>query len=279
MTMRSMWNGTLTFGMIVIPVRLGPVAAGNELELHQYHRADGGRVAMKRTCSLDGEEIGYGDTARGYEAPNGQVVLLEDSDIALAFGNKTKEARVVMFTDAGQLPRTAHQSTYMIEPDKGGAGAYALLAEALKRTGKVAVVSFAVRERESMGTVFTDGNGYLFLERLNWAADVRAPDFIAPPVTDENQVDIAENLISLSTGEFDWASYKDASAAALADVIRAKIETGQVTGVPSRAGASLAPADLGEALAASVEAAKAARAVVPASRRRPSRAKGARAAA
>jgi len=258
--MRSVWDGAISFGMVVIPVKLLPATSDSGgLELHRVRRSDGSRVKMRRYAEADGPdgpEVPWEDTVMGYETGNGTTVLVEESDFTLAYGEKNRAARVITFIPAGSLPRVAHESTYYVQPGKGGDGAYALLAEALKRTGKVAVVSVAVRARQALALLYPDERGYLLLERLQWAADVGTPPFEAPSGVSEDQVEAAENLIALSSAPFDWAAQEDASASALADVIARKAETGQVVGTPTAPGTGAAPADLMAALAASVEAAK-----------------------
>lgn len=264
MTMRSIWTGTLSMGPVVLPVRLGTVAAEDKLPLHQVRKSDGSRIEMKRFALADGAEVPYSDVVKGYETANGQVVLVTDSDFELAYGAKNREAKITGFTPLSSVPRTAAETSYYVEPAKGGEKAYRLLAMALERQGKAAVVSIAVRQREAEALLYPV-NGYLVLERLQWAENVRTPDFAVPSqdVTDA-EVELAESYIALLSGEWDWAQQRDTSAQALADVIQAKAETGQVVGVPAerKAGSVTAPADLEAVLRASVEAAKAAKAPV-----------------
>jgi DNA end-binding protein Ku len=151
----------------------------------------------------------------------------------------------------------AHESTYVVQPSgKGAEQAYAVLAEALRRSGKMAVVSVAVRKRAALALLYPGENGYLVLERLQWAASVGTPPFEAPAGAPEDMIEAAQNLIGLSAKPFDWTAQEDTSAKALAGVIQAKIETGQVTGTPVAPGTGASPAGLMAALAASVEAAK-----------------------
>jgi DNA end-binding protein Ku len=262
--------------MAVIPVSLGTVVSKDELPLHRVRRSDGSRVRQPYTAEADGQPVAFADTVMGYDAGNGTVVLVEDSDFDLAYGEKNRNARIVAFVPAGSLPRTAHEASYYVEPGKGGEQAYQLLATALRRSGKAAVVSVAVRKREALALLYPTGDGYLVLERLQWASAVKKPDFAAPSgLVAENGVELAENYISLMTEPFDWTAQADTSAQALADVIRAKAETGQVIGAPAAPlpGTPTDPADLMAALTASVEQAKAAKAPVRKPRARKPRAR------
>jgi DNA end-binding protein Ku len=271
MTVRSIWTGTLAMGPLVLPVKLGTVAGEDKLPLHQVRKSDGSRIEMKRFAVADGREVPYSDVVRGYETVSGQVVLVTDADFELAYGAKNREARITGFTPRDSVPRTAADTSYYVEPGKGGEKAYRLLATALERQGKAAVVSVAIRQREAQALLYPV-NGYLVLERLQWAENLRLPDFAAPSekVT-EAEIELAENYISLLSGEWNWTAQKDTSAQALADVIQAKAETGQVVGTPAerKPGSTTAPADLEAVLRASVEAAKAAKAPAPAPVRKP----------
>jgi DNA end-binding protein Ku len=253
-----MWTGTVSWNMLVIPVKLYK-AVGDDSgpELHQFRKSDGSPIGFRRYAKADGAEVAYDDVRKGYELGNGQVVLLEDTDFELAYGAKFKQAGITAFIPAGSLPRIANDTSYYVAPDKNGERAYELLAAVMTRQSVAAIVSFAVREREAMGMLYANENGYLVLERLAWAADVRDPGFAAPQTgVLEQEIAQAEALVSLMTGEFNWNAAVNTSAQALMDVIQAKTETGQVTGTPAAAvpGTATAPGDIMAALTASVAA-------------------------
>lgn len=260
--MRSIWTGTIGYGPLVLPVKLGTVVTEERTELHQVRRSDGSRINFRRFAAADGKEVPYSEVAKGYIMPDSRVVVLEDADFEEAFGGKSREAKILSFTDAAQVPRSAAASSYYVQPGKGAEKAYALIAEAMKRAGKTAVVSFAMREREALALLYTDGNGYLVLERLHWAAEVKKPDFEAPGTGLLSETDIAltENLVTEMTGTFDWTGKADESEERLARVIQAKAETGQALGIPAAPGSNEAPGDLEAQLKAAVETAKAAKA-------------------
>jgi DNA end-binding protein Ku len=146
-----------------------------------------------------------------------------------------------------------------VQPGPGGEKAYALLARTMADTGTAAVVSVAIRQRESLALLYAGRDGYLILERLNWAADVRKPDFAAPDAAlSEAELGLAENLVTQMSKPFDWASFRDESTEKLEKIVQAKLETGQVTGAPAaRTGGSPTPAqDLMAVLQASVAESK-----------------------
>lgn len=257
--MRSVFTGVLSVATLVLPVKLGTVVSDDSLELHRYRKSDASRIRMKRVAEADGEAVEWDDTQPGYELGDRTVVLLDDDDLARAFGEKSKNVTVVTFLDAGRLPRTASSASYYVQPVKGSEKGYALLAETMKRTGKSAAVTVKLRDRDSYALLYTDGHGYLILERLHWASEVKRPDFDAPSADlTATDLDLAENLVTQMSGPFAWETLKDESAARLDAVIQAKAETGQAVGTPAPKAAAGAPtADLTAALLASVEQAKA----------------------
>ncbi|HEY1700776.1 MAG TPA: Ku protein [Trebonia sp.] len=263
--MRHIWTGTLTVAALAFPVSLGnAVSREDDLGLHQVRREDGSRIRMKRYAEADGPdgpEVDFADTARGYDTGTGQTVILEKEDFARAYGEKDKQVKVEMFTDASGLPRTAHETSYYVEPGESGKRAYAMLAQAMLRAGKAAVVSFAVRQREATGVLYATGEGYLVLERLQWAADVRRPDFTVPvPEFTSAETAMMDTFVETFTRPLEWEKYTDQSRENLAAVIQAKLETGQALGTPAVPSAVTPPQDIMAVLTASVEQAQQARA-------------------
>ena len=255
---RSIWAGAVSVSLISIPVTLGSASKDNYLGLHLVRKSDGSRIKFKRVAEADGEPVEWNDTAKGYDAPDGSLVVLDKADFERAYGEKNRKAEILMFTDAGNIPPLAVKSAYWVQPVKGGEREYALLAGALASTHKVAVLVFAMRERQSTAVLRAE-EGYLSLETLEWDSDLVRPDFPAPPQTaSEADQKLALTLIDSLTMKYDHASSVDKSAEAVMAVITAKIETGQVIRppmVPSTAVTGM-PADLTAILQASVDAQK-----------------------
>lgn len=265
---RSMWSGAVELvAGLSVPVKLSTAVTDSGPVLHQVRKSDGSRIRYQRFAQADGAEVPYADIEKGYELPDGRTVVLSDDDFRQAYGEKSRLAKIVQFTDRNYVPRTAAAASYYVEPDKGGEKAYALLAETMLRTGMVAIVSIALRQREAIAMLYTRGDGYLILERLNWAADVKEPDFAAPrPDLTAAEIDLAENLVTQMTSGFNWAAFEDKSEENLRRVIDAKTATGQAVG--SAAAPAGPPADMTELLAAAVAAEKAKRAPVSATRQK-----------
>ena len=260
--MRSIWAGAISFGMVVIPVKLYAATEQRDVAFRQVHREDGGRIQFRRVCSLDGQEVPYSDVAKGYELATGDVVVLTDEDmqdLPLATAHRID---VLHFSPSGQLDPILANKAYYLEPDPPGVRAYVLFRDALERSGRVAVAKVAIRQREALAALRVR-DGVLVLETLLWPDEIRTPDF---KFLDENvdvrsqELKMAASLIDTMTEDFDPSAYKDAYREALEALVQAKIEGNEVvrpagTGIPTEKPGG--PVDLTEVLRASVEAAKA----------------------
>ena len=263
--MRSIWSGAISFGLVVIPVKLFAATEQRDVAFRQVHREDGGRVQFRRFCSLDGQEVPYSDVAKGFELPTGDVVVLTDEDLADLPLATAHRIDVLHFAPSGQLDPILAAKSYYLEPEPAGTHAYVLFRDALERSGRVAVAKVAIRQREALAALRVR-EGVLVLETLLWPDEIRTPDFAFL----EEDMDIraqelkmAASLIDTMTEDFDPSEYHDAYREALEALVQAKIEGNEVVrppGVLAPSDTGKGPADLTETLRASVAAAKANRA-------------------
>jgi DNA end-binding protein Ku len=263
--MRSIWSGAISFGLVVIPVKLYAATEQRDVSFRQVHREDGGRIQFRRFCSVDGQEVPYSDVAKGYELATGDVVVLTDEDLKDLPLATAHRIDVLHFSPAGQLDPILANKAYYLEPEPAGVRAYMLFRDALERSGRVAVAKVAIRQREALGALRVR-DGVLVLETLLWPDEIRTPDF---GFLDENvdvrsqELKMAASLIDTMTEDFDPSVFHDAYREALEALVQAKIEGNDVVRpagtivAPEKSGG---PADLTETLRASVEAAKANRA-------------------
>src|SRR5271166_2866878 len=262
--MRSMWKGAVSFGLVMIPVRLYTATEQKDIAFRQVHREDGGRIRFRRFCSLDEQEVPYEDIAKGYELPDGEMVVLTEEDMAELPLPTTRNIEVVQFCPADQLDPILFNKSYYVEPEAAGTRAYSLLRDALEESGKVAIAQVALRQRESLA-ILRVREGVLVLETLLWPDEIRTPDF---KFLDEDvevrsqELKMAASLIDTMTEDFDPTAYKDAYREALEALVQAKIEGNELVRPAPGISAEKAggPADLTETLRASVAAAKANRA-------------------
>ena len=174
--MRSIWAGAISFGLVVIPVKLYAATEQRDITFRQVHRKDGARIQFRRFCTLDGEEVPYSDIAKGYELPTGDMVVLTDEDLADLPLVTAHRIEVLHFAPAAQVEPIYAAKSYYTEPDPTGARAYVLFRDALEASGKVAVAKVALRQREALAALRVRER-VITLETLLWPDEVRKPDF------------------------------------------------------------------------------------------------------
>ena len=256
--MRSIWKGAISFGLVSIPVKLYSATEEKDVSFHQVHRDDGGRIRYKRVCQIDGEEVPYSDIAKGYELSNGEVVVLTDDDFADLPLTTSRAIDVLEFVPLEQVDPMYFAKSYYLEPDAAGAKPYVLLREALERSGRVALVKIALRQRESLATLRVR-DGVFVLEMMLWPDEIRQPDF---GFLDDDievraqELKMAESLIESLSGDFVPEQYGDNYREALQALIEAKVEGREVVQPAEPASDTGTVVDLMAALRASVEAAK-----------------------
>ena len=257
--MRSMWKGAISFGLVMIPVRLYAATEQKDITFRQVHREDGGRIRFRRFCSIDDQEIPYEDIARGYELPTGEVVVLTDEDMADLPLPTTKAIEVLQFAPAEQLDPILFNRSYYVEPETAGARAYVLLRNALEQSGRVAVAQVALRQRESLATLRVR-DGVLVLETLLWPDEIRAADF---PFLEQDvevkpqELAMASSLIDSMTSGFDAAAFHDNYREALIELVEAKVAGRELLQPGTLEIAASPSVSLADALRASLAAQKA----------------------
>jgi DNA end-binding protein Ku len=256
--MRSIWRGAVSFGLVSIGVKLYSATEDHDVRFHQVHAEDGGRVKYKRVCSIDGEPVEYSEIAKGYELPDGQLVILTDEDFDELPLSTRREIDVLEFVEADQIDPIHFEKTYYLEPDGPATRPYVLLRDALENAGQVAITKIALRQRESLAALRVR-DGVLVLHTMRWPDEIRTPDF---GFLDEDisvrpqELQMAEALISSMSGDFDPTEFTDDYRAAMESLIEAKTTGGDVQPVPEVADTGAAVVDLMSALRASVERAR-----------------------
>jgi DNA end-binding protein Ku len=253
-----MWKGGISFGLVMIPVRLYAATEQKDIAFRQVHRADGGRIRFRRFCSVDGEEVPYEDVVKGYELSTGEMVILDDEDLADLPLPTTKSIEVLHFAPAEQLDPILFNRSYFVEPEAAGARAYVLLRDALEQSGRIAIAQVALRQRESLATL-RSRDGILVLETLLWPDEIRAATF--PFLQQEIEVrpqelTMASSLIDSMTSDFDPDAHHDGYREALIEVVDAKVQGRELT-QPSTLEIAAGPStSLADALKASLAAAQ-----------------------
>ena len=254
--MQSMWKGAISFGLVMIPVRLYAATEQKDLAFRQVHRPDGGRIKFRRFCSVCGEEVPYQDVAKGYELPTGEVVILDEDDLSSLPLPTMKSIEVLQFAPAEQIDPILFNRSYYIEPEAAGARAYVLLRDALAASGRVAVAQIALRQRESLATV-RGRDGVLVLETLLWPDEVRTATFGFQEQDVEvrpAELRMARSLIDSMTADFEPTEHHDRYREALTGLIEAKVRGAELLAPEPIEIAAGPAANLTEALRASLAA-------------------------
>jgi DNA end-binding protein Ku len=254
---QSVWKGSISFGLVSIPVRLFSATEEKDISFRQVHREDGGRIRYKRVCSVDGEEVPYSDIAKGYELPDGEMVVLDDDDFANLPITSSRAVEVLSFVPADQIDAVQMGKPYYCDPT-GDAKPYVLLRDALENAERVAVVKVALRQRERLA-VLRPRDGVLVMQTLLWPDEVRAAklDFLDDDVTVRPQeLTMAESYIAALSADFDPSEFADGYREALEEVIEAKVAGREVVTPEEQPASSGQVVDLMEALRRSVAEAK-----------------------
>jgi DNA end-binding protein Ku len=254
---QTIWKGAISFGLVTIPVRLYSATQERDVSFHQVHEKDGSRVRYRRVCEKEGKEIPYSEIAKGYELPDGGIVVLTKDDFAQLPLPSSKTIEVVKFVPAEEIDPIYFARAYYLKADGPGEKPYVLLRDALEAADQVALVKVALRNREALATLRSKDE-ILMLQTMMWPDEIRDTSSLAPSEdisVRPQEIEMAQSYIETLSGEFDPDEYSDSYREALEELIQAKVagqelvpaeeepETGQVI-------------DLMSALRASVEQAK-----------------------
>jgi DNA end-binding protein Ku len=257
--MRSIWKGSISFGLVNIAVKLYSATEEKDVAFHQVHREDGGRIRYKRVCTVDGEEVAYNDIAKGYELPDGEIVVLTDDDLAELPLTTSREIDVLQFVPLEQVDPIYFNKSYYLEPDPKATKAYVLLRDTLEESGKVAIVKVALRRREALATLRVR-EGVLTMETMLWPDEIRQPSFgflDESPEVRKQEMAMAASLVDSLSGDFDPSEYTDRYREAVESLIDAKVEGRDLVPAPETEVAGGGKVvDLVAALQASIDAAK-----------------------
>ena len=260
--MRAIWKGSISFGLVSIGVKLYTATEERDVSFHQVRRSDGSRVRYKRVAEADGEEVAYGDIAKGFQLPSGETVILTDEDFADLPLPTARVVDVLQFVPLEQIDPIYFAKSYYLEPEKNATKPYVLLRDALDASGQAGLVKVAIRNREQLATLRVR-EGVIVMETMIWPDEVREPAFAfldGDVEVRQQERQMAESLVASMSGDFDPTEYTDDYRAALQEVIDAKIEGREVVESEEPQPTAGNVVDLMSALKASVEAAKAGRA-------------------
>ncbi|MFI1028287.1 Ku protein [Streptomyces sp. NPDC020951] len=257
--MRATWKGAISFGLVTIPVQLFTATEEHDIPLRQVHEKDGSRVRLRRICEAEDSEIPYQEITKGYEAPDGSMIMLSDEDLADLPLPSKKLIDVLAFVDADSIdPLMFSKAYYVGTSDRAAAKPYALLKEALTESGQIAITKIAIRSRESLAVLRVHENT-LVLQTCLWPDEVRPATGVAPEediAIRPQELQMARSLMDMLSQEFDLSSLHDEYQDALQQVIEARLQGVEPPREEEAAPTSGKVLDLMAALEKSVRAAK-----------------------
>jgi DNA end-binding protein Ku len=253
----TIWSGSVTFGLVTIPVRLLTALHPRRAHFHQFHQADAGRIRYRHVCEKDGEELSNDQIVRGYEVSRDRFVLITDEELNGLEPQRSRSIDIDQFIQLGDIDPIYYDTTYYLVPGEGGDRSYRLLLHAMQDAGKAAIGSFVLRDKEHVVAIRPSGNA-LVLETLAFEAEVvHQEELEGLPAEEPNgrELEMARQVVDSMAGPFDPGQYRDEFTAKVDDLARKKAEGEEP--VPSRE-AEEPPkvVDLMEALQKSVDAAQ-----------------------
>ena len=256
--MRPLWNGSISFGLVSIPVHMyGAVESREGIEFTMLHKGDKSPIRYARICKQEGHEVAWEDIVKGYEYSDGQYVVFTPKDLAELEPEKSSTIDIQQFVREDTIDIRYFDKPYYLEPDKGGEKAYALLREALAKSGVTALARFVMHEREHLAVIKPVGR-VLVLEQMRFPTDLRQGSDLSLPTDSkvtERELEMAVKLVKQGTKPFIAEDYHDTYTEELEEKIKAKIKGKQ----PSRAKPvhrETEAGDLMSALKASLESPK-----------------------
>jgi DNA end-binding protein Ku len=230
--MRAIWSGAIGFGLVNIPVKLFSATQGSELDLDMLDKKDHSNIKFQRVNAESGKQVEWKNIVKGYML-DGKYVILDDDDFAKASPEKSKIISIEEFVNGKDIDSIYYETPYFLAPDKSGEKAYALLREALEKSGKYGLGTYVLRNREHL-CVLKPLKNAIVLNTIRFAEEIRDAEELNIPSGKQvkpAELKMALSLIDQLTEKFDISKYKDSYTDSLLKVIRAKAK-GKKTEVP-----------------------------------------------
>jgi len=257
--MRSIWKGSLSFGLVNVPVKLYAATEDHDVPLHQVHDKDGGRIRYQRRCEIDGEIVDFEHIAKAY-VDGDETVILTPEDLASLPAERSKDIDVVEFVPSDQVDPIMFEKSYFLAPDSKSTKAYVLLRQTLQATDRTAIVQFALRQKTRLAALRVHDD-VLMLQTLLWDDEVREARFPeldeSPKITDA-ELKMSKQLVESFASDFTPEKFTDDYQAQLRTLVEAKLEQGDALDTEATFGRAEGQGggevlDLMEALRRSVE--------------------------
>ncbi|PYJ24917.1 MAG: Ku protein [Verrucomicrobia bacterium] len=254
---RAIWKGSISFGLVNIPIALYPATRGEELKFRLLRKSDLSPVNYKRVAEKDGREVPWDQIVKGYEYEKGKYVVLKDEDFQRVDLEATQTVDIQDFVNQEEIDPMFFYKPYYLEPQKGADKAYALLRDALKDSGKVGIAKVVIKTRQYLAGVKPE-DGALVLELMHFADELADTGKLNVPKKTEvgkREMNMAKSLIDSMSSKWDPENYRDEYREALMEVIEEKVEAGgkEIEEKPKRAPKPTKVIDLVSVLQKSLE--------------------------
>ena len=257
MALRSIWNGTIAFAGVFVPIKVHSASEDQSVHFHEVHVDDGARIEHKRFCSKEDKEVPYKEIVKGYEVSEGKYVVLEDDEVKAAAGEASRVIEVEQFVCAGEIDPVMYDKNYFLGSQDDGKDAYRLLHDALDKTARAAIGRWVFHNREYLVAV-RPYDGALAMHTMRFHDELVAADDLEIPTPSRNPTDrelkMAGQLVGTLEARFDPTAFEDTYRQRLLEYIEAKAK-GKLDKLPKRTEAT-DPGDLMAALEASLSAGK-----------------------
>jgi DNA end-binding protein Ku len=257
---RAIWSGSISFGLVNVPVKLHSATESRDVRFHQFQEGTDRRIHYKRVAEGTDDEVDYDDIVKGYEVSDGRYVMVTPEELESVEPGKTRTIDIEDFVELAEIDPVYFEKSYYLAPDKGGEKAYVLLREAMRRAERVAIGRFVMRTKQYLGAIRPSGDA-LILETMFFGDEVRDPgelDLPGKTKVSDRELKIADQLIESLTVPFDPMSYADTYREQVLDLIEAKAKGEEIV-VERRDDKAEPAADLMAALEASVSSIREAR--------------------
>jgi len=229
--MAAIWKGSITFGLVNIPVELRSAVRTDNISFRMLHEADLSPIKYERLCAAEGEPVPWGEIVKGYEYAKGKFVVMTDEDFKAAALESSKVIDIIDFVKEGEVDPRFFETPYFLIPTKGGEKAYALLREAIRKTGSIGIGKIIMRQTQHLAGVKVVGDA-IVLEIMRFANELVDIGDLSFPSSDgvrPQEVQMAEQLVGNLTEPFDPAKYTDDYRANLMRIIKAKMKGKKIT--------------------------------------------------
>jgi DNA end-binding protein Ku len=250
--MQTLWSGSIAFGLVNIPVKLHSAIGGEEIKFHSLAKDDHSPIRYKKVAESTGKEVAFKDIVKGYEFEKGRFVIIDDEDFEKVRPAKSGSIDIIQFSKLEEVDPLLFEKPFYLVPNKGGGKTYALLQQALEKSGLVGVADFPLRQRTHI-CLLRSWKGRLVLAQLRYAEELRElPAIEEQTKLSDKELQLALQLVKQLTAPFDAEKFHDPYVKELRAIIDAKARGRKLKATPAAAPKDAGVKDLMEVLKASI---------------------------